>query len=300
MLFRSVQVVCYSNFSLASVPSTSISGTIANNQLANSSITINGTSTSLGGSYTNASASTSTAGIVQLTDSTSSTSTTTAATPNSVKSAYDLANGAIAKTLTTTTGDIIYASSANTPARLGIGSSGQILTVSGGIPSWAAASSGGGMTLLESGSFGTSASVTTGTLSGAYKDLVVYIYGTTFGTGSANLQMRLNSDTGSNYANDTGSQGNNYPWSNNSMIIAYQQFTNSNAYVNSKIIMTSYSKANTSKIADSLSFGRYSSTTYSYARMLSSWSNTAAITTLTFFPSAGNFVTGTYEVYGVI
>ena len=39
------------------------------------------------------SASTSQAGVVQLTDSTSSTSTTTAATPNSVKAAYDLANG---------------------------------------------------------------------------------------------------------------------------------------------------------------------------------------------------------------
>jgi hypothetical protein len=48
----------------------------------------------------------------------------------------------IAKTLTTTTGDIIYASSANTPARLGIGSTGQVLTVSGGVPSWATAASG--------------------------------------------------------------------------------------------------------------------------------------------------------------
>lgn len=83
------------------------------------------------------SATTSSAGIVQLTDSTSSTSTTTAATPNAVKSAYDLANGAIPKTLTTTTGDIIYASSANTPARLGIGSTDQVLKVSGGVPVWA-------------------------------------------------------------------------------------------------------------------------------------------------------------------
>lgn len=51
-------------------------------------------------------------------------------------------DGKIAKTLTTTTGDMIYASSANTPARLGIGSSGQVLTVSGGVPAWAAAASG--------------------------------------------------------------------------------------------------------------------------------------------------------------
>ena len=41
------------------------------------------------------SASTSISGVVQLTDSVSSTSTTTAATPNAVKQAYDLANSAI-------------------------------------------------------------------------------------------------------------------------------------------------------------------------------------------------------------
>jgi len=40
------------------------------------------------------------------------------------------------KSTLTTTGDIYYASSASTPARLGIGSSGQVLTVASGIPSW--------------------------------------------------------------------------------------------------------------------------------------------------------------------
>ena len=45
----------------------------------------------------------------------------------------------VPKTLTTTTGDIIYASAANTPARLGIGTSGQVLAVNGsGVPAWAA------------------------------------------------------------------------------------------------------------------------------------------------------------------
>ncbi len=42
----------------------------------------------------------------------------------------------------TTTGDIIYEASATTAARLPIGSTGQVLTVSGGIPAWAAASAG--------------------------------------------------------------------------------------------------------------------------------------------------------------
>lgn len=48
----------------------------------------------------------------------------------------------IAKTLTTTTGDIIYASAANTPARLGIGSTSQVLTVSGGVPTWTTLATG--------------------------------------------------------------------------------------------------------------------------------------------------------------
>jgi hypothetical protein len=50
-----------------------------------------------------------------------------------------VANGKfINNTLTTTTGDIIYASAANTPARLGIGSTDQVLKVSGGVPVWGA------------------------------------------------------------------------------------------------------------------------------------------------------------------
>ena len=47
------------------------------------------------------------------------------------------ANAAVPKTTLTTTGDTFYASSANTPARLAIGSTGQVLTVASGIPSWA-------------------------------------------------------------------------------------------------------------------------------------------------------------------
>jgi len=46
----------------------------------------------------------------------------------------------VEKSTLTTTGDLVYASAANTPARLGIGSTGQVLTVSGGVPAWSAAS----------------------------------------------------------------------------------------------------------------------------------------------------------------
>jgi len=55
--------------------------------------------------------------------------------------AADAADG-MANVLTTT-GDTIYSSSGTTAARLGIGSTGQVLTVASGIPSWATPSSGG-------------------------------------------------------------------------------------------------------------------------------------------------------------
>lgn len=54
-------------------------------------------------------ATTTAANIVQLTDSISSTSVTTAATPNSVKTSYDLANAALPKAGGTMTGNIVFA-----------------------------------------------------------------------------------------------------------------------------------------------------------------------------------------------
>jgi hypothetical protein len=48
-----------------------------------------------------------------------------------------------AKSTLTTTGDIYYASAANTPARLAIGSTSDVLTVVAGVPGWAAPAAGG-------------------------------------------------------------------------------------------------------------------------------------------------------------
>jgi hypothetical protein len=51
-------------------------------------------------------------------------------------------SNAIQNALLTTTGDTIYASGASTPARRAIGTTGQVLTVSGGVPVWATPASG--------------------------------------------------------------------------------------------------------------------------------------------------------------
>jgi hypothetical protein len=53
-----------------------------------------------------------------------------------------LTSEVINNTLLTTTGDSIYASGANTPARLAVGTTGQVLTVAGGVPTWATPAAG--------------------------------------------------------------------------------------------------------------------------------------------------------------
>lgn len=89
-----------------------LTATTLGSAVVNSSLTsvgIIGTGTWQGDTIASAylpSGTTAATGIVQLEDSTSSTSTTTAATPNSVKSAYDLANAALPKTGGTMSGAI--------------------------------------------------------------------------------------------------------------------------------------------------------------------------------------------------
>jgi len=55
----------------------------------------------------------------------------------SISNANSSTGTAITASTLTTTGDIIYASAANTPARLGVGATSQVLTVAGGVPTWA-------------------------------------------------------------------------------------------------------------------------------------------------------------------
>jgi hypothetical protein len=74
------------------------------------------------------SASTTQLGAVQLSDSTSSTSTTLAATANAVKTTYDLANGAIAKSIVDAKGDLVAATAADTVSRLAVGANNTVLT----------------------------------------------------------------------------------------------------------------------------------------------------------------------------
>jgi hypothetical protein len=123
-----------------------------------------------------------------------------AAQPVAISDVYTQtqANAAfINDSLLTTTGDTIYASGANTPARLGIGTTGQVLTVSGGVPTWATASAGG-MTELASGSITTT--VTLSNIAQTYNELWLYVSNAYSGSANSFYLSFNNVTTGAKYS----------------------------------------------------------------------------------------------------
>lgn len=238
-------------------------------------------------------------GAVQLSDSTSTTSSVLAATPTAVKAAYDLANAAIPKTLTTTTGDTIYASAANTPARLAVGSTGQVLTVAGGVPTWATPSSGS-MTQLATGTI-SGATTTLSSISGSYKDLRILVRNFKPTTDGSGLQLRINSDsTASRHStNDSFGQSQAVAFNGTSITLTSD---NDNSVATGLVITNIYDYANatTWKMLDNVEIGVNPTTTTQYdARNNTGYYNQiAAITSLQFIVSGGA-TSGTYYLYGV-
>lgn len=100
----------------------------------------------------------------------------------------------------TAAGDILYASGANTLARLAKGSDTNVLTLASGVPSWAAPASSGALTLLSTTTRATDGTIDVSSISQAYSDLVLLIIAR--GTDAATtdtLKLVLNNDTASNY-----------------------------------------------------------------------------------------------------
>jgi hypothetical protein len=101
----------------------------------------------------------------------------------------------------TTLGDIEYrSSSANTNTRLGIGTTGQFLTVSGGVPAWGDVSAGSNWSLLNAGGTALTGSqtVTVSGISGKDKIMVI-VQNASSASAASLISVRLNTDTASNY-----------------------------------------------------------------------------------------------------
>ena len=247
-------------------------------------------------------ATTAAAGVVQLSDSTSTTSSVLASTPTATKSAYDLADAAIAKSTLTTAGDVLYRN-ATVPVRLGIGTAGQVLTVNSGAtaPEWATAASGG-MTLIGTPHTLSGATSTISSIPGTYKSLFMVIYGVTNATANGVFRVAPNANTtGSSYVSvDSVGAG---------FISSVQRVT----YLN--LGTTAYTRTSSNNVA-TIRIDNYTSATnykpinaYGYAEETGgsvmsfniggAFVSNTAITSLQFSNAGGNLSTGTVLLYGV-
>ena len=202
----------------------------------------------------------------------------------------------------TTLGDIEYRSStANTNTRLGLGTAGQVLQVNSGAtaPEWATFSANS-MTSLASGNLG-STSVTLSSISQSYQSLVLDIRNMYVDVGNS-LRVRLNADSGNNYArtsikslnatadNTTAQSGFNTPGNVPTSSVGMNFRMQIDLYTNTttpKLITYNASDLNNGP-SNLFAVGRYESN--------------SAITGITITTSAGTAVfnaAGTYTLWGV-
>lgn len=208
-------------------------------------------------------------------------------------------------TTITASGDIVVGTGSGTYDNLPIGTTGQILTADTTVSpykvKWATPAAGGAYTLLETGTL-TGASVTTGSLSQAYTDLYIQVIDYKPATDAARFRIRPNGVSAAN----SYTQGNNPGDGTLTFDETYIGITidTDNTVVSNLITISipAYANTTTFKIVTSNAVVVNATTTTSVSMSMYKTGVTkavSAITTLNFYPSAGNFTSGTYYVYGV-
>lgn len=214
----------------------------------------------------------------------------------------------IAKSLVDAKGDILTATADNTPARLAVGTNGQVLqadsTTATGLK-WATMASGS-LTLLSTTSL-SGATTTVSGISTSYRSLQVHIYGVTNATANGNFRIAPNGTTNiTRFLSQIGDTASNTDRDNQStndylylVKTAYNILrTDSDNYwvVNlPNYADTTYNKTFTTTGFYTNGVGSAITYWYSFGKI----STTSAITSLQFSNSGGNLSTGTVLVYGV-
>jgi hypothetical protein len=201
----------------------------------------------------------------------------------------------------TTTGDTIYSSSGSTPARLGIGSTGNVLTVAGGVPTWAAPAGGGGMTLISTTTL-SGASTTISSIPATYVHLQLVIRDWLPSDDDSYMQIRYNNDSSNNYRNLTSNSLDNNALSFNESWLPCNT-DNDNSVAEGISIFNIYDYANTTtwKLASMNAISVNATTTSQFNarfRPILAYNQTSAISRLDFF-TGGTFTSGTVLLYGV-
>jgi hypothetical protein len=191
---------------------------------------------------------------------------------------------------------------------LAIGSTNQVLTVAGGVPTWATPAGGGGMTLLSTTTL-SGAGTTISSISQDYVNLQIFLIGVNAATNGYYLECNLNGVTNLTDANyfaptSTGS-GKTF---DNVQVIPYEMTYNSpmlNANTANSFNLTVLNYASTTSYKAMQSSASYitSGTTRRFENGNGYFVSTSAITSIQFRMHGGgvttNFNGGTVLIYGV-
>jgi hypothetical protein len=208
-------------------------------------------------------------------------------------------SNAIQNAIVDAKGDLIAATAADTPARLAVGTNGQILTADSTAATglaWATPSSGGGLTLIQETVASANSAIDFSSISGSYKDLILQWHGVYHSTTGSNFSIRLNNDSGSNYKR----QALYYE----SPTIAFTAFgdssTSLDAFSNQGSSTTDYQTAfgylkvynyasttKTKKFEAQYYYYSANNSRYNKLEFQGYWNSTAAITSLNIFRVAG-------------
>ena len=210
----------------------------------------------------------------------------------------------------TTLGDLNYASAtANTNTRLAVGSTGNVLTVAGGVPTWAApASAAANYTLLNAG--GTSLSGTQETvISGisGKESIAIFIDGASSASASSQIWIRINGLSTTVYNTHGFSVSNPTSYakgflavggstSDNKIDLAYMSDSASST-VRGYVMFEGCNSAGEKVFHSAGGASSPFSSVDSFAFSLGGYVTAAAITSVTVRSSTGNFDAGTIFVY---
>lgn len=112
-------------------------------------------------------------------------------------------SNAIQNAIVDAKGDLISATAADVPARLAVGANGTVLTADSAEATglkWVAPATGGGMTLISEQTASASSSLTFGSISGSYKQLMLIWSGIYVSALGNVFSLRFNNDSGTNYS----------------------------------------------------------------------------------------------------
>jgi hypothetical protein len=209
----------------------------------------------------------------------------------------------IPDSLLTTKGDLIAATGASTPARLGVGANNTVLVADSAESTgmkWAVPASGS-RTLLSTTTL-TGASVTISSISQSYKDLYIVIKNFLPADDGRNLRVRMNADATANRHADVYSYGDTSVSTFGGTEWAIIN-TMDNAVTQNICVLTipEYANTTTWKVANGFSISNDTTTTTSYKYKIANfaYNQTTAISSLYFSPNVGNMTSGTVLIYGV-